>query len=122
MQELDFSQTRFRTKNMYATVCKRMGFDKDTDLDFFSNYEEYQKTKRALINEHLSITSGNMEGSSILSSRYHYPKNYDILWGGRNIIFNEYVKQALEEINLIVKENKLEIVEFTNYEIQMLGE
>jgi hypothetical protein len=56
------------------------------------------------------------------STVYKYRKNYDILWGGTKIVFNEKVKLALEATGIICSTNGLEFAEFTEYEIEMLGE
>jgi hypothetical protein len=53
---------------------------------------------------------------------YKYRKNYDILWGGTKIVFNEKVKTALEATGIICATNGLEFAEFTEYQIEMLGE
>ena len=75
-------------------------------------------------NEYIEISKGVYFESKthIDSPIYKYKKNYDILWGGIHIVFNEKVKAALEQTNIISPKNGLEFAEFTDYEIEMLGE
>ncbi len=76
-------------------------------------YEDYRQVRKTEIQANNSYPEPSV---------YKYQKNYDILCGGVHIVFNEKVKKALEATNIITTENGLEFVEFTDYEIEMLGE
>jgi len=78
-----------------------------------NTYEEY----RAIRKKEIETNSRRP-----LPKSYIYRKNYDILWGGIYIIFNEKVKAALESTGIITPENGLKFEEFTEYKIEMLGE
>jgi hypothetical protein len=109
VQELDFPSMNFnivnvRTKHLTQTL--------DGPIN---NYDEYLKI--------LSQTFEDTDYKDYIDSpKYIYRKNYDILWGGTHIVFNEKVKAALEATNIITADNGLEFAEFTDYEIEMLGE
>lgn len=77
-----------------------------------TNYQQYKEARKKEVEK---------KNCFIKPIVYSYAKNYDILWGGINIVFNERVKEALEATNIITAENGLEFVEFTDYEIEMLG-
>lgn len=76
-------------------------------------YEDYRQVRKTKIQANNSYPEPSV---------YKYQKNYDILWGGVHIVFNEKVKKALEATSIITPENGLQFAEFTDYEIEMLGE
>lgn len=107
MQELDFRCTTFKTSE-------------GKDLGAFRNFEEYHEVKHRLIREYRE--EYDLYGGIIKADTYYYNKNYDILWAGNQIVFNEKVKEAIEETQLIIEDNELVFQEFTEYKIEMLGE
>jgi len=108
IKELDYPSISFDLVN----------FDTQEKVDFIHNgtiksYDEY-----------VAYTEGEYEKRKcVLDIKdFIYRKNYDILWGGTQIVFNEKVKLALEATGIITAENGLEFAEFTDYQIQMLGD
>lgn len=112
-EELVFDQMEFNVVNFRDRKSVLRPFDaKINSMEEFNRLgkEIYLKTKRNDIIEDID------------SPVYVYRKNYDILWGGTQIVFNEKVKAALEATHIITPQNGLEFVEFTEYKIEMLGE
>jgi hypothetical protein len=112
-EELAFDQMEFNVVNFRDRKSVLRPFDgKINSMEEFNRLgkEIYLKTKRNDIIEDID------------SPVYVYRKNYDILWGGTQIVFNEKVKAALEATQIITPQNGLEFVEFTEYKIEMLGE
>lgn len=86
-EELAFDQMEFNVVNFRDRKSVLRPFDaKINSMEEFNRLgkEIYLKTKRNDIIEDID------------SPVYVYRKNYDILWGGTQIVFNEKVKAALE--------------------------
>jgi hypothetical protein len=105
--EMNFNIVNFRNRNLVLRALNT----KIASLEEYNRLgkEIYLQTKRNDIIEDID------------SPKYIYRKNYDILWGGTHIVFNEKVKVSLQATNIITADNGLEFAEFTDYEIEMLG-
>jgi len=113
IEELQFSKMRFNVVDFRNRKNVLKPFDaKINSMEEYNRFgkEVYLQSKKSAIIEDID------------SSVYIYRENYDILWGGTHIVFNEKVKAALEATNIITSENGLEFAEFTDYRIEMLGE
>lgn len=109
-EELAFDLIDFQLNDYDSFTYKDGGYLSKGTITSYDHYRQIRK---------IQIQSHNLYPEPIT---YIYQNNYDILWGGIDIIFNEKVKQALESTNIITAENGLEFVEFTSYQIEMLGE
>jgi hypothetical protein len=94
------------------------------DFDTQGKVDFIQKGTIKSYDEYVAYTEGeyNKRKCALDIKDFIYRKNYDILWGGTQVVFNERVKSALEATGIITPENGLEFAEFTEYQIQMLGE
>jgi len=108
--ELAFDLIEFQL-NDYDTFTFKDGnyLNKGT----INTYQEYKQVRKAQIQANNRYPEPSV---------YIYRKDYDILWAGTHIVFNEKVKSALDATGIITLENGLEFAEFTDYQIQMIGE
>ena len=107
-EEMDFNIVDFRNRK---SILRSF----DTKI---STFEEFNDIGREIY----LATKKNEIIEDIDSPKYTYHKSYDILWAGTKVVFNDKVKTALEATNIITPENGLQFAEFTDYEIEMLGE
>ncbi len=108
LSNMKFNIVEFQNKKLILEEFN--GTIRTTKEYYDLNREVYLESKKTDITKYIH------------PSTYAYQKNYDILWAGIHIVFNEKVKEALEATHIITAENGLEFVEFTDYEIEMLGE